>query len=41
MIGGLLAAIAAKGNGFAVGEVTGRGVTRWHVFVVLRLAVSR
>lgn len=39
MIAGLLAAIAAKGNGFAIGEVTGVGVARWHVFVNLRLAV--
>lgn len=41
MIGGLFAAIAAKGNGFSIGEVTGPGVARWHVFVALRLAVIR
>lgn len=41
MIDGLLAAVAAKGNGFAVGEVTGPGVERWHVFVRIRLAVRQ
>lgn len=39
MIGGLFAAIAAKGNGFVVGEFTGPGVMRWHVFVWIRLGV--
>jgi hypothetical protein len=41
VIDGLLAAVAAKGNGFAVGEVTGPGVERWHVFVRIRLAVRQ
>lgn len=40
MIGGLFAAIAAKGNGFAIGEVTGCGVEKWHVFLHVRLRGS-
>jgi len=40
-MGGLFAAIAAKGNGFVVGEIVGDGVVRWIEFLRVRLAVRR
>lgn len=38
---GLFRAIAAKGNGFVIGEVTGPGVGRWETFVLIRFHVVR
>lgn len=36
MTGALLRAIGAKGNGFVIGEMTGPGCERWHVFIWIR-----
>ena len=41
MIGGLFEKIAAKGNGFYIGEMTGPGVERWHVFLHLQIGRHR
>lgn len=41
MIGALFTAIAAKGNGLAVGEVRGSGVVRWHVFLHVQIGWPR
>lgn len=41
MIGGLFDKMRAKGNGFAIGEVTGPGVARWHVFLHVRIGGGR
>lgn len=41
MTGGLLDKMERKGNGFAIGEVTGPGVARWHVFLHVRLGGRR
>ena len=34
-----LRAVVRRGNGFAIGEVTGCGVVRWSTLVRIRLAV--
>lgn len=35
------ASIARRGNGFAVGEMTGPGCERWHVFLHIKFGGDR